>query len=156
MSTSFWDKSSLSAVIPYATQYVVQTGQGVESLADFVRRVRQEQSLSLVEVERRSGHSIGRTHINRIENGEQTNPSPRKLQALARGLGVTEEELFAHARGAVLTEPAAREEKLLIKFRQLPENWQRDLMKILDVLHRQHAVHPTQLKTEKKPARRVA
>lgn len=155
MSTPFWDISSRYVNIPHGTQDVVHTGQGPESLADFVRRVRNEQGWSLAEVERRSGHRIGRSHISRIENGESPNPSLQKLQALAIGLDVTEEELFARVRGKVLSEPDAREEKLITKFRQLPEQWQRDLMRIVDVLHRQHAKTPAEFKSEKK-ARRVA
>jgi len=127
-----------------------------ESLADFVRRVRQERGWSLEEVQRRSGNRIGRTYINRIEIGESTNPSPRKLQALARGLDVLEEELFARVRGVVRSEADGLEEKLLLKFRQLPPEWRKDLIGILDLLHREHVKPSEERKAAQKPKRRAA
>jgi transcriptional regulator with XRE-family HTH domain len=119
----------------------VYLGRSQESLAEYVRRVRQERGWSLDEVERRSarsGYKIGRTHINRIELGESTNPSPKKLQALAVGLDVLEEELFARVRGVARSEIDGLEEQLLMKFRLLPPNWQKDLIGILDLLYREH------------------
>jgi transcriptional regulator with XRE-family HTH domain len=132
------------------TQDVVDKGQS-ESLADFVRRIRHERRLSLEEVERRAGHRIGRTYINRIEIGESTNPSPRKLQALAIGLGVLEEELFARVRGVVRSELDSLEEELLTKYRQLPPDWQKDLIGILDVLHKEHVKPAAEKKAVRKP-----
>ena len=130
----------------YVTQHVVYTGRAPESLADFVRRVRNEHGWSYQDVERRSGHRIGRTYINRIETGESTNPSPKKLQALALGLGVLEEELFARARGAVIDQRTELEERLLSKFRQLPAHWQPGLIDIVDTLLKQYVEQD-----EKKP-----
>ncbi len=70
-----------------------------ESLADFVRRVRDEKNLSLTDVERQSGGLITNGYVSRIENGFVLNPSPKKLQALAKGLGISEDQIFAAARG---------------------------------------------------------
>ena len=156
MSTDIPVKSSRKSVVPNGTQIVVYSGREPESLADFVRRIRNERGWSLVEVERRSGRGISRTHINQIEIGEQTNPSPQKLQALARGLDVLEEELFARARGVVRSETSALEEKLLIKFRQLPPAWQKDLIGILDMLHREHVEPVEEVKAQKRGGRRRA
>lgn len=101
VSTPVPDKTAAATmVIPCGRCFVVEKGRpSTESLADYVRRIRNEKGLSLVDVSARSGGAVGRTHINRIENGFTTNPSPRKLRALAVGLGVPEEELFAVARG---------------------------------------------------------
>src|SRR4051812_106443 len=107
MSTPFRDEQSPMLVIPCGKQIVVSTGRGSETLADYVRRVRTEKALSLEDVSKMSGGRIGRSHINRIENGLSTSPSPQRLQALAKGLGVSEEEVFAAARGKTLSEAEA-------------------------------------------------
>ena len=93
--------------IAYGKQLIVQKGQASETLGDFVRRVRAEKRLSLADVHaraKRAGHKIGTTHINRIENGfiEASSVTPKKLIALAAGLGVSEDEVFAVARGKSL------------------------------------------------------
>jgi transcriptional regulator with XRE-family HTH domain len=76
-----------------------------ESLAEYVRRVRQEKRLSLNDVVRQSGSEIANSHVSRIENGFSTNVTPEKLRALARGLQVSEDEIFAVAQGKAFDEP---------------------------------------------------
>jgi transcriptional regulator with XRE-family HTH domain len=73
--------------------------QKPESLAEFVRRVRNEKRLSLNDVQRQSGNQIANSYVSRIENGIVTNVTPEKLKALAKGLQVSEEEIFAVVRG---------------------------------------------------------
>ncbi|HEY9285912.1 MAG TPA: helix-turn-helix transcriptional regulator [Pyrinomonadaceae bacterium] len=73
-----------------------------ETLAEFVSRVRQERRLSLNDVVRQSGNQIANSHVSRIENGLTTNVTTEKLRALAKGLGVSEEEIFTVARGGKL------------------------------------------------------
>ena len=74
-----------------------------ENLASYVKRVRSEKGLSTTDVERQSRHGgakgISDAYVTRIENGYVTNVSPAKLSALARGLQVSEDEIFAVARG---------------------------------------------------------
>ena len=114
-----------------------------ESLADYVKRIRNGARLSLSDVERQSargGYKIAGSYVSRIENGVARNPSKDKLMGLARGLGVAEEELFAIARGKSLDEPTAREQKLLAYFRELPRDRQEDFMRIAQTLHREHSV----------------
>lgn len=74
-----------------------------ESLADYIRRVRQEKGLSLNQVRVHSGYKIANSYISRIENGEVTNVGLEKLRLLAKGLGVVEDEIFAVARGISLS-----------------------------------------------------
>ena len=142
MSTPKTDKTAAKTVVPCASCFVVEKGrEATESLADYVRRIRNEKNLSLVDVSVRSRGAIGRTHINRIENGLTTNPSPRKLRALAQGLGVPEEELFAVARGRVpANKDDADELKLLIHFRELSDQRKEDLLAIAQSLKREHLV----------------
>lgn len=129
MSTPIRNKAYRTPVIPCAKQFVVNKEQGPESLADYVRRVRNEKRLSLADVSLRAGRRIGRTHINRIENGEATGVSVEKLRALAKGLGVPEEEVFTIARGeSPLDDPqfgASFFGMLFEKFVKVPEE-QRD------------------------------
>ena len=85
------------------------TIQDGEDLADYVRRVReQELKISLdavVQGARSKGFKISRGYISQIENRYIVSPTAGKLQALAAGLGggrKREEELFAVARGRTL------------------------------------------------------
>jgi transcriptional regulator with XRE-family HTH domain len=127
-----------------------------EALADYVRRIRQEKNLSVMDVERESarhGPKIAGSYVNRIENGVARKPSADRLIALAHGLGIQQEELFAVVRGKSLVEPSGIEERFLIRFRELPPARQEDVLKIVDVLHREHAVKPTKIKPKKTGSR---
>ncbi len=89
-----------------ASCFIVDTQR--PDLANYVKRVRTEKRLSLKAVERQSGrrgNQIASSYVSRIENGvaDPTGITPKKLSALALGLGVPEEEIFAIARG--LTPP---------------------------------------------------
>jgi len=125
-----------------------------ESLAKFVRRVRTEKKLSLAEVERQSGRfgeRIAASYVNRIENEIKTRLSADRLTALAHGLGVPEDELFAVARGRMpANKEDANELKLMIKFRELPPERQEDILRIVDSLHREHAVKQPDVNDAKK------
>jgi len=123
-----------------------------ESLADYVKRIRNSARLSLLDVERqsaRSGYKIAGSYVSRIENGVARNPSKDKLIGLAKGLGVPEEEVFAVARGKSLDEPTAREQRLLSYFRELPRERQDNFMRIAHTLHREHAVESKKKKDKR-------
>ena len=85
-----------------------------ENLADFVRRIRNEKRLSTPDVERLSNFRITDGYVSRIENNGVKNVSPEKLSALAKGLGITEEEIFAVARGKIPNELAKMDERFVI------------------------------------------
>jgi transcriptional regulator with XRE-family HTH domain len=107
----------------------------ITSLADYVRRIRNEKNLSLAQVSSRSRGRIGKTHINRIENGAVARVSLVKLRALASGLGVPEDELLAIAQGKLpRIDARGNEERLLNYFRQLSLKHQEDVMVMLDAL----------------------
>jgi len=107
----------------------------VLSLADFVRRTRLEKDLSLKDVSARSRGQIGKTHINRIENGTVSRVSLSKLRALALGLAVPVDEIIAAAQGNF---PGAgthtNETALLNYFRQLSIDRQNDLLVMVRAL----------------------
>src|SRR5258705_7877721 len=116
--------------------------KAIETLAEYVRRVRDEKNLSLTDVERQSarhGEKIAGSYVSRIENGHNKNPGPGKLKALARGLEVPEEELTAVAFGrAPRSANEAREGRLLAYFRELPEDRQEDILRMIRALHGGH------------------
>src|SRR6267378_2477645 len=106
-----------------------QKHRGVaNSLPDYVRRVRHERNLSLATVSARSGGRIGKTHINRIENGLIKSVSLGKLRALALGLGVPEDEVVAVAQGKFpRSESKADEARLMNYFRHLSAERRQDV-----------------------------
>src|SRR2546422_10999137 len=107
----------------------------ITSLADYVRRIRNEKDLSLAQVSAQSHGRIGKTHINRIENGTVNRVSLTKLRALALGLGIPEDDLIAVAQGKPQrTEATKNETKLLSYFRQLSANRQEDVLVMLRAL----------------------
>ena len=66
-------------------------------LSRYVRRVMREKRLKQREVERRSGGKITDGYVADILCGRAKNPSVEKILALARGLDVDPNELFAVA-----------------------------------------------------------
>lgn len=68
----------------------------------------QEKQLSTRDVETRSANQIADAYVLKIKKGITTNPTISKLQALAEGLGVDEEELFKVARGVSVKEIGSR------------------------------------------------
>ena len=107
----------------------------VGSLPDYVRRLRHERNLSLAVVSARSRGKIGKTHINRIENGLVSSISLTKLRALALGLGIPDDEIIAVAQGKFpQTEAKADEARLLIYFRHLSPERQSDVLEMLRAL----------------------
>jgi transcriptional regulator with XRE-family HTH domain len=97
-----------------------------ETLAEYVKRVRDEKGLSLQDVERRAHKRITSGYVSRVENGQSFNLTVDRLQALALGLGVDEDNIFAVARGV----PAKFQPKnkalevLLFSATQLDGIWQ--------------------------------
>ena len=72
---------------------------GTNGLAKYIARVLKEKRLSLRDVQVMSESKITDAYVGSILRGRATNPSVEKLQALARGLGVDEDEIFRVARG---------------------------------------------------------
>lgn len=112
----------------------------MEQLADFVRKTRDVKGLSTTDVEKNSGKQITDGYVSQIENLYVKNVSPEKLSALAKGLGVTEEEVFAIARGKVPnvnTIIDERFETLSLKFGGLKPSKKVKAEVLIDVLERE-------------------
>jgi transcriptional regulator with XRE-family HTH domain len=69
------------------------------SLGDFCRKSRSMQGLSADDVARRSRGEITKSYVIQIETDAEINPTVKKLKALAKGLGESEELIFRLARG---------------------------------------------------------
>jgi len=114
----------------------------VESLGDFVRRIRTEKNLSCADVSKRSARKgqrrIAGSYVNRIENYPNLSVTADRLKALADGLDVPAEELLARAAGLIpLGEKDSEEFRLLTRFRELSRQRKEDLLTIIDALYSQ-------------------
>jgi len=98
------DKSEKIKSNTYGLRFIIQSMSQTESLPDFIRRVMREKSLTFGDIERKSGKTITGGYVSDIIQQKTINPSLAKLKALASGLGVTEEEVMAVARGIKQTE----------------------------------------------------
>jgi transcriptional regulator with XRE-family HTH domain len=70
-----------------------------ETLAQYVTRIIKEKELTHQEVRQLARGKITDGYVRGIMTGKARNPSVDKLKALARGLGVPEDEVFRVARG---------------------------------------------------------
>jgi transcriptional regulator with XRE-family HTH domain len=111
--------------------------RNLESLGDFVRRIRTEKGLSLIDVSKQSalfGPRISGSYINRIERNPKLKVTADRLKALAHGLGVPIEELLAHAVGK-MSRDEADELRLLTRFRELSPQRKSDVWTIIQLWH---------------------
>lgn len=110
----------------------------IEDLADYIRRIINEKDLTLREIEERSGGAITHGYISKILSRAVTNLSVEKLQALAKGLGISEEVVFAVARGKALDGDPEFEKSeiaaLFYDYKDLTEEDQKDLRVIWEML----------------------
>jgi transcriptional regulator with XRE-family HTH domain len=135
MSIPLSNETRRNVNTPCAKRFVVNKEQQPESLADYVQRVRNEKNLSLMDVSRRSGGLIANAHISRIENGWVKSVGIEKLRALAKGLGVPEDEIFSVARGSSNTGDLQSDELRLVHFyRGIPYERKLDLLSYSEML----------------------
>ncbi len=139
MSTTFLGYSP-TTVGGYHSSIFSVDNREQELLPDYVRRIRRDKGLSTTDVERQSGGEISDAYVTRIENGHVKNVSPEKLKALAKGLGETEDEIFAVARGLYpysAVDPVIQREKnlLLWMYDDLPRECQLDVMASISGIH---------------------
>lgn len=137
MSMLFF-KESLSKCNAVSGKSFVVANQRGETLADYVRRVRvQVKDFSLSEVKRNSNNEIDGSYVSRIENGQIKNVTPEKLSALAKGLQVPEDELFAVARGKHLSQVEisnAHLARLCKTFERLPDASKQELLPVVKMI----------------------
>jgi transcriptional regulator with XRE-family HTH domain len=106
-----------------------------ETLAEFVKRVREKvKRLSLNEVVAKSGGLVSNAYVSKIENGLILTPSVSKLKGLAKGLGITEEELISVAQGTPKKGLEGKLEIISLKFGSLPKEKQSKAEPLIDSL----------------------
>jgi transcriptional regulator with XRE-family HTH domain len=139
MSTDISTKSVALSGGRNCSLFGVNIGQEtVEDLAAYVQRIRHEKGLSQREVQAQSGKKISKGYIGQIENREVLGHSvtPQKLRALAKGLGVAEDEVFAKARGVEQVGGLNVDELSLLEYyRDLPDEFKRLALTQLKTLH---------------------
>lgn len=69
--------------------------QLTKKLGDFIKRVRTEKRMSQEDLAKAA--NLARSYISRLEDGQFTSPSAMALIRLAKGLGVSHDELFQAA-----------------------------------------------------------
>ncbi|HEX7998580.1 MAG TPA: helix-turn-helix transcriptional regulator [Pyrinomonadaceae bacterium] len=121
-----------------------------ESLDRYVRRVLKEKGLSYAEVEARSEGAISDSYIGNIVTGSVGSVTVAKLKALARGLDVSEDEIFAIARGhspADLREfQKSRFATLFDKYKRLHADDQQEMLILLEAV--EHEIERRQLRRD--------
>ncbi len=114
-----------------------------EKIGDFVKRIRNEKDLTVADVSKasnRKGESISTSYINKIENEPNVNMSYPKIQALARGLGVTETEIISRISGIRQDSKGVDKEKfenLALKFSGIPSTKKERAQALLEMLDRE-------------------
>ena len=121
------------------TNNSVRSDESLETLSDYVRRIRNEKRLSCKDIEKQSarfGKRIAGSYVNRIENNPKLNPTAVALKALANGLGVPVPELMARAFGiASYGERSSEELRLVTRYRELSRERKEDVLKIADLFY---------------------
>ena len=111
----------------------------LDELADYVRRVACEKRLSYREIAKRTGQRISHGTVSDIINRRSKDIKAETLKALAIGLGVTEEEIFAIARGkATSGELTFDELRMLELYRSLPPEKRIESIAHLEVAYQFH------------------
>jgi transcriptional regulator with XRE-family HTH domain len=112
-----------------------------ERLGEFVRRIRNEKGLSLIDVSKHSalfGPPISGSYINRIERNPKLKVTPDRLKALAHGLRVPVQEIFAHAV-KTMSRDEADVVSLVTRYRELSPKRQSDVFNLIQCWHSEHS-----------------
>jgi transcriptional regulator with XRE-family HTH domain len=130
-----------------------------ETFGDFIKRVRSEKKLSLMDVHRQSGARIDSSYVSRIENGYVLpgNMTTSRFEALAAGLGIPTSELAAAYKGKLDEYHAKQEERRLLNyFRELPSDKRKDVVSIVEALYQSiKSVEQSESISSQKTSKRV-
>jgi transcriptional regulator with XRE-family HTH domain len=105
------------------------------SLQDYLKQKMREKGLTGKEIERRSNGGITDSYISKLIKGRTKKPSIPKLKALAKGLNVDENELFAAAGGELIEREAISAPTLVFIMQKLVNN--SDLTTLVQILIKQ-------------------
>ncbi len=133
-------------------------GQPSEDFADFVRRVRESAKprLSTRAVAERSGGLISHGYVSQIENRQVTGDgiSPRRLLGLARGLGLSIDEVMAAALNLPRGELPGEQVRLIGFFNTLPEDKQGEALDFMEMFSRRYGMRTKSVSAAKKQKQR--
>lgn len=116
------------------------TQNEAETVQEYVTRIIKEKNLSTYDVERNSGGAIKQSYVSKVVNGYLTDLPVSKLQSLALGLKVDEEELIAIARGQKISNEDLERielEAMYRKGRKLSPARKDTFRRILDMVDRE-------------------
>jgi transcriptional regulator with XRE-family HTH domain len=105
-------------------------------LAEFVGRVMRENGLSTYDVARRSNGGISQSTVNKILNRDVRSHSIETLSGLAKGLGVSDDQIFRVVRGLSPESPTDRIELLAESFNAndlTPAEW-KEIETVVNIL----------------------
>ena len=112
---------------------------GVDSFGQYIRRERERQELSLERAAAKTG--ISKSRLRELETGlslktrKPTKPTAENVAALARGLGLDQDQLAGLAGLGYRVNPASQEElALLAVFRSLPPTHRSLALGLLEAL----------------------
>lgn len=140
MSTNTLDRTDSHLDIKSVIRFDVQNLQA--TLADFVREKMDEQNLSTYDVERRSGGAITHGSVWNILNQRVKDVKAGTLRALAKGLGVSEEEVFDAARGKEPVKDSGLESDnelaaLFYEYKELADDDKEELRAVMEMVRQE-------------------
>jgi transcriptional regulator with XRE-family HTH domain len=146
MSSTIY-KSFAAPNVNHSKQPVVSAQ--LETLSEYVRAVMNEKGLNYRQVAERSGDLISHTTVFDVVNLRSKDVKAKTLRGLAKGLGVSEEEVFAVVRGKTTSGDLAFDElRLLELYRMLPPERRLETIAHLEVAYQFYAgaheprIHP--------------
>jgi transcriptional regulator with XRE-family HTH domain len=95
-------------------RFVVSTEH--ESLSDYLRRVIKEKNLRYRQISERSGGGVSPSTISDIISGRTKEIKSGTISALAKGIGVPEEEVFAVVRGRSIDKNGFEESEFALMY----------------------------------------
>lgn len=101
-----------------------------EELADYLRQKLNE-GATLRGIEDRSEGGITHSYLSKLLSGAASNPSRDKLKAIALGLGVSEDEVFAAAQGRTRSESEAFDSEIYLMLKGYDELSDKDKSELL-------------------------
>lgn len=120
-----------------------------DALADFVSARMKQLNVAPNDVARLSGNRVSAQTVWNVLNRRIRNIATETLEALAKALQVAADELFTVAYALPRkNENDPNEVRLVIYYRNVPPNTQKDMLDVASTLHRAHAIVPVE-KVEK-------
>lgn len=116
-----------------------------KAFAAAIRGRMTELNMSAPDVVRAANNRVSTSTVWNIANGRVRNVASDTIVSLARALEMSEDLLFSIAYRLAGPKEDANEVKLVIYYRNLPDERQGDLLMIASGLHRKHGIKPAEM-----------